>query len=151
MRPIKETFYLKLNIYLLLAIIPLSVLGYYFAVYRESLFFLYEGLLAALIIFSVILAIRNIAAIQSELKWTAISILAFFAQFSVLALFLGPLTHYPMIYLYYTAAVLSFIVFVTAIRKNTAFRLLPVLFIVLTSCFTLYILLLHSLWGNQLN
>jgi hypothetical protein len=55
-----EIKYIKINALLLLAIIPLSVVGYLFAVYDESLFFLYEWLLALLILSSTILSIISI-------------------------------------------------------------------------------------------
>ncbi|MFT8322852.1 MAG: hypothetical protein ABF649_18440 [Bacillus sp. (in: firmicutes)] len=147
----KESYYLKLNVYILLIILPLSALGYYFAVYNESLFFLYEWLLAALIVISILLSIKNIVALRNEQQWIAISILAFLILFSVLGLFLGPLTHYLMFYLYYVIAILSFIVFIIAIRKNKTLRIVPIIFTILTGLFTLYILFLHTLWGNNLS
>lgn len=150
-KKIKETFYLKLNVYLLLTIIPLSALGYYFAVHKESLFFLYEWLLTALVIISILFSIKNIVSIRNGLKWVAISILAFLIQFSVLGLFLGPLTHYFMIYLYYVVAILSFIVFIVTMRKNKTFRIITIIFTILTGFFTLYIVFLNALWGNNLS
>lgn len=148
-KKIKQTFNLKLNVYLLLTIIPLSVLGYYFAVNNESLFFLYEWLLAALVIISILFSIKNIVSIRNELRWVAISILAFLIQFSVLGLFLGPLTHYLMFYLYYVFAILSFVVFIITIRKNNTLRIIPIIFSIITGLFTLYIVFLNALWGNN--
>lgn len=50
-----ETKYIKINVLLLIAIIPLSIVGYLFAVSYESLFYIYEWLLALLIISSIML------------------------------------------------------------------------------------------------
>lgn len=151
MKNIKETFNLKLNVYLLLIILPLSILGYYFAVNNESLFFLYEWLLAVLIMTLISFSIKNIVSIKNNLRWVAISILAFLIQFSVLALFLGPLTHYLMFYLYYVIAIVSFTVFIITIRKNKTLRVVPLIFFMLTGLFTLYIMTLNALWGTNLS
>ncbi len=148
---IKQTLNLKLNLYLILTIIPLSVLGYYFAVNVESLFFLYEWLLAALVLISILYSIKNIGSYRNELRWVAISILAFLIQFSVLGLFLGPITHYLMFYLYYVFALLSFTVFIIAIRKNKTLRIIPIIFTIITGIFTLYMLFLNTLWGTNLS
>lgn len=137
--------------YLLVLIIPLSVLGYYFAVSKESLFFLYEWLLAAIIISSILFSVKNIVSIKNRLKWIAISILAFSIQLSVLCLFLGPLTHYVMIYLYYVVAILAFVVFFITIGKNKTFRVIPILFAIITGFITLYMVFLNVLWGNNLS
>ncbi|MED3573884.1 hypothetical protein [Cytobacillus praedii] len=148
---IKQTLNLKLNLYLILTIIPLSVLGYYFAVNVESLFFLYEWLLAALVLISILYSIKNIGSYRNELRWVAISILVFLIQFSVLGLFLGPVTHYLMFYLYYVFALLSFAVFIIAIRKNKTLRIIPISFTIITGIFTLYMLFLNTLWGTNLS
>jgi hypothetical protein len=112
---------------------------------------LYEWLLAALVIISILFSIKNIVSIRNGLKWVAISILAFLIQFSVLGLFLGPLTHYLMIYLYYVVGILSFVVFIVTMRKNKTFRIIPIIFTILTGLFTLYIVFLNGLWGNNLS
>lgn len=151
METIKETFNLKLNVYLLLIIIPLSILGYYFAVNNESLFFLYEWMLAALVISLIIFTVKNIVSIKDNLKWIAISILTFLIQFSVIALFLGPLTHHLMFYLYYVIAIVSFTVFIITIRKNKSFSVIPVIFFIITGLFTLYIIALNAIWGSDLS
>ncbi|PQD93887.1 hypothetical protein CYL18_17150 [Pradoshia eiseniae] len=135
----------------MLVIIPLSILGYYFAVNNESLFFLYEWLLAALVIALVIFSIKNILSIKNNLRWVAASILAFLIQFSVLALFLGPLTHHLMFYLYYICAIVSITVFIITIRKNKTLRVIPLIFFMLTRLFTFYILTLNALWGTNLS
>ncbi|MEK5393436.1 hypothetical protein NSQ59_24315 [Margalitia sp. FSL K6-0131] len=144
----RETSNLKLNVYLLLAIIPLSALGYYFAVQKEELFFLYEWLLAALVIVSVLLSIKNIVSIKNEKKWIAVSILAFLLQFSVLGLFLEPLTHYWVIYLYYVVAVLSVAIFIITMGKSKRLKMVPIVFTILTALFTFYMLFLNAMWGN---
>jgi hypothetical protein len=147
-KKIKEIYYLKLNIYLLLLIIPLSALGYYFSVHNESLFFLYEWLLVALIIASILFSIKNIVSIKNERKWVAISILAFLIQFSVLGLFLGPLSNKLMIYLFYVVAIISFVVFIISIRKNKILKIIPIVFMILTGIFTLYMIFINAMWGN---
>ena len=150
METIKESFNLRLNVYLLLLIIPLSILGYYFAVNNESLFFLYEWMLAALIISLIVFSVKNLVSIKDNLKWIAISILTFLIQFSVIALFLGPLTHHLMFYLYYVIAIVSFTVFIITIRKNNSYRVIPVIFFIITGLFTLYIIALNAIWGSDL-
>jgi hypothetical protein len=144
----KEIYYLKLNVYLLLIIIPLSVLGYYFAVYNESLFFLYEWLLVALVIVSILFSIKNIVSIKNERKWIAVSILAFLIQFSVLGLFLGPFSNYPIIYLFYVVALVSLVVFLLTLRKNKVLKVIPIIFMILTGFFTLYMAFINAMWGN---
>ena len=131
--------------------IPLSVIGYYFAVNNGSLFFLYEWSLVVLVLISIVLSIKNIVSTKNNLKWVAISILAFLIQFSVLGLFLGPLTHYFMIYIYYVFSIVSFVIFITTIRKNKILRIIPIIFTIITGFFTLYIMLLNVLWGNDLS
>lgn len=147
----KEIFHLKLNVYLLLLIIPLSVLGYYFAVNNESLFFLYEWSLAALLIILIVLSIKNSVSIKNNLKWVAISNVAFLIQFSILGLFLGPLTYYQMFYLYYVFAIGSFLIFILTIRKNKDVRMIPIIFMILTGLFTFYIVFINLLWGTDLS
>jgi hypothetical protein len=147
-KKIKEIHYLKLNVYLLLLIIPLSALGYYFAVHNESLFFLYEWLLVALVIVSILFSIKNIVSIKNERKWIAISILAFLIQFSVLGLFLGPLSNKLMIYLFYIVAILSFVIFIISIRKNKILKTIPIVFMILTGIFMLYMVFINAMWGN---
>ncbi|MGG1572527.1 hypothetical protein [Fictibacillus sp. NRS-1165] len=61
---------------LLFAIIPLSIVGYLFAVYKESLFYLYEWMLMLLFAASIILAVISMIKIKSFLKWISASILA---------------------------------------------------------------------------
>ena len=115
------------------------------------MFFLYEWLLAALVVISVLFSIKNIVSIRNGLKWVAISILASLIQFSVLGLFLGPLTHYLMIYLYYVVAIVSFVVFIVTMRKIKTFKVIPIIFTILTGFITLYMVFLNALWGNNLS
>jgi len=145
---VKETYSLKLNVYLLLAILPLSAIGYYFAVQKEELFFLYEWLLAALVVVLAVFSIKNIVSIKNEKRWVAISILAFLIQFSVFGLFLGPLTHFWLIYLYYVVAVLSIVTFIMAIGKIKILKAVPITFTVLTALFSFYMVFLTTMWGN---
>ncbi|TCN20491.1 hypothetical protein [Mesobacillus foraminis] len=147
----KKEKYLNLTIYLLIGILPLSALGYYFAVENESLFYLYQWLLSALIVLAGILAIKCIVSLSGGLKWVAIAIFVFLLEFSVLGLFLGPFTHFLMIYLYYLVALISLVVFITAIKKSRSYRYLPVIFILFTGLTSIYVIFLNLLWGNNLS
>lgn len=147
----KELRYLTINSLLLLAIVPLSLIGYVFAVYNESLFFIYEWLFSLNVVGVFILAIIGIVKIQSKLKWISISILAFMIQFSVFSLFLGPFTKYPLFTLYYFIAGIAFVLFILAIRKVDKFKFIPIIFTVLSIILTLYMILLNNLWGKDLS
>jgi hypothetical protein len=147
----KENKYVKLNVCLLLGVIPLSVLGYTFAVYNESLFFLYEWLLLLLLLASIILSIIGIIKTKSNLQWISTSFLAFLVQFSVLSLFLGPFTEYVWFSLYYFVAFCAFIVFIVTINKVDRFKPIPIIFIIISLLFTFYMLLLNNLWGTGLS
>ncbi|MEH6939990.1 hypothetical protein V7056_19415 [Bacillus sp. JJ664] len=147
----KDLRYITINSLLLLAIIPLSLVGYYFAVYNESLFFIYEWLLSITVVTVFILAIIGIVKIQSKLKWISISIFAFMIQFSVLSLFLGPFTKYPLFILYYFIAAIAFVLFILAIRNVDKLKFIPIIFTVLSVIFTLYMMLLNNLWGMDLS
>jgi hypothetical protein len=144
-----EIKYIKINALLLLAIIPLSVVGYLFAVYNESLFFLYEWLLTLLILSSIILSIISIIKIKGNLKWVSISILAFLVQFSVLSLFLGPFTVYGLFSVFYIVTFFAMIIFIVAFRKARKFKSIPMIFIIVSIMFTFYMFLLNSLWGRD--
>ncbi|EZP75654.1 hypothetical protein H839_15037 [Parageobacillus genomosp. 1] len=145
-----EIKYIKINALLLLAIIPLSVVGYLFAVYNESLFFLYEWLLTLLILSSTILSIISIIKIRGNLKWVSISILAFLVQFSVLSLFLGPFTKYGLFSVFYIVTFFAIIIFIVTFRKVEKFKSIPMIFIIVSIMFTFYMFLLNSLWGRDL-
>lgn len=147
-RKLGEIKYIKINALLLLAIIPLSVVGYLFAVYDESLFFLYEWLLMLLILVSTILSIISIVKIKGNLKWVSISILAFLVQFLVLSLFLGPFTEYSLFSVFYIVTFFAIMIFIATFRKVEKFKFLPVIFIIVSIIFTFYMLFLNSLWGR---
>jgi hypothetical protein len=146
-----EIKYIKINALLLLAIIPLSVVGYLFGVYNKSLFFLYELLLTLLIVGSTILSIISIVKIKGNLKWISISILAFLIQFSVLSLFLGPFTKYGLFSIFYIVTFFATIIFIITFIKVKKFKLLPIIFIIVSIIFTFYMLFLNSLWGRDLS
>jgi hypothetical protein len=146
-----EIKYIKINALLLLAIIPLSVVGYLFGVYNKSLFFLYELLLTLLIVGSTILSIISIVKIKGNLKWISISILAFLIQFSVLSLFLGPFTKYGLFSIFYIVTFFATIIFIITFIKVKKFKLLPITFIIVSIIFTFYMLFLNSLWGRDLS
>ncbi|WP_456270951.1 hypothetical protein [Bacillus sp. AK031] len=146
-----ELNYIKLNTILLLAIIPLFAVGYFFAVSNESMFFLYEWLLTLLISSSIIVSLVSIFKIKSGLKWISASILAFLVQFSAMSLFLGPFTEYWGFTLFYIAAFCALVVFIVTLKKADKFKFIPVLFMVLTLFFTLYMILLNNLWGKDLS
>jgi hypothetical protein len=150
-RRLGEIKYIKINALLLLAIIPLSVVGYLFRVYNESLFFLYELLLTLLILGSTILSIISIVKIKGNLKWGSISILAFLIQFSVLSLFLGPFTRYDLFSVFYIVTFFATIIFIITFVKVEKFKLLLIIFIIVSIIFTFYMLLLNSLWGRDLS
>jgi len=144
-----EIKYIKINALLLLAIIPLSIVGHLFAVYNESLFFLYEWLLTLLILVSTILSIISIIKIKGNLKWISISILAFLVQFSVLSLFLGPFTKYGLFSVFYIVTFFATIIFIISFIKVRKFKLMPIIFIIVSIIFTFYMLWLNSLWGRD--
>jgi hypothetical protein len=146
-----EIKYIKINALLLLAIIPLSVVGYLFGVYNKSLFFLYELLLTLLIVGSTVLSIISIVKIKGNLKWISISILAFLIQFSVLSLFLGPFTKYGLFSIFYIVTFFATIIFIITFIKVKKFKLLPIIFIIVSIIFTFYMLFLNSLWGRDLS
>ncbi|MCM3236536.1 hypothetical protein M3589_02235 [Heyndrickxia oleronia] len=143
-----DTFNLKLNAYLLLLIIPISVIGYYFAVEKENLFFVYEWMLTVLVITLMLYSIKNILMIRNSLIWVAISIFVFLIQFAVFGLFLGPFSNYAMIYVYYLAAIISFIVYVITLTKSNRMRMVPIIFIIITGIFTFYMVFISAMWGN---
>jgi hypothetical protein len=150
-RKLGESNYIKINTLLLLAIIPISIVGYLFAVFNESLFFLFEWLFTLLILVSIIFSIISIVKIKSSLKWIPISILAFLVQFSVLSLFLGPFTEYRIFSLFYIVTFLAVVVFIIAFRKVNKFKFIPIIFLIFSITFTFYMLLLNNLWGTDLS
>ncbi|WP_044748440.1 hypothetical protein [Bacillus alveayuensis] len=147
----EEIKYIKINAFLLLAIIPLSIVGYLFAVYNESLFFLYEWLLMLLILVSAILSIISIVKIKGNLKWISISILAFLIEISVLSLFLGPFTKYSLFSVFYMVTLFVIIIFILSFRRTEKFKFLPMIFIIISIIFTFYMLFFNNLWGRDLS
>lgn len=143
-----ETFNLKLNAYLLLLIIPISVVGYYFAVEKENLFFVYEWMLTVFVITLMLYSIKNILMIKNSLIWVAISIFVFLIQFAVFGLFLGPFSNFAMIIVYYLAAIISLIVYVITLIKSNKMRMVPIIFIIITGIFTFFMVFITAMWGN---
>ncbi|MQR97227.1 hypothetical protein [Fictibacillus phosphorivorans] len=142
--------YVKRSSFLLLSIFPVLIVGYYFAVNHENLFFLYEW---ALIV--VVLGVGSISLIgaiktKEKEKWVLLSILAFCVQFAVLGLFLGPLHYYPMFYVYYAATILAMTVFGITLSKVDNYRYISVIFMIISVLLTLYMIILQSLWGQDL-
>jgi hypothetical protein len=148
---LNETKWIKLNIWLLFSIIPLSFIGYYFAVNKEPLFPIYEWLVYLIIFASLIVAIVGIVKVNSEIKWVSISILTFHIQFIVLCLFLGPFSFYGMFPAFYITSLLALISYILTINKTKKFRFLMIIFLILTILFLLYMIMLHSFWGNNLS
>jgi hypothetical protein len=148
---LEEKKVIKINALLLLAIIPLSIIGYWFAVNKESLFYLYEWLLTLLIAITFILSIINSVKIKSNLKWVSLSIMSFIIQFSVLCLFLGPFTHFSLFYLFYIVTIAVTAVYILTLSKVTQYKYLPRLFMILSVLFTLYMIFLQNLWGSSLS
>ncbi len=142
-----EISYIKINALLLLAIIPLSIIGYFLAVSTEPMFFVYEWSLVVILSCSLLLAIGTAVVYNSSLKWLSFSILAFVIQFSVFCLFIGPYTVYWLFFVYYTAAVCSSAVFVHTVRKGLPLRFMSIIFIICSVVLTVYMVILNSLWG----
>lgn len=146
-----ESKWIKINIWLLFSIIPLSVLGYFFAVKKESLFPIYEWLVYLILFASIIVAIVGSVNVKSETKWVSISILTFLIQFMVLCLFLGPFSFYGMFPAFYITSLIALISYILTINKTKKFRFLTIIFLILNILFLLYMIMLHSFWGNNLS
>jgi hypothetical protein len=73
-----DTKYIKINLYLFLGILPLSIVGYYFAVNKENLFFLYEWSILILIVASLIFSIIGFKKKRREFKVDFTLLLCFF-------------------------------------------------------------------------
>ncbi|MFD2443614.1 hypothetical protein ACFSO7_06380 [Bacillus sp. CGMCC 1.16607] len=146
-----ETKWIRYNLWLLLIIIPLSLVGYWFAVNKESLFYLYEWSVYLILLASIIVAFVGIVKVKSDVKWVSFSILAFLLQFVVLCLFLGPLSFSGLFYVFYILAIIALATYIIVIKKTKKYRLLSIIFFILTVMFILYMIILHSLWGNDLS
>ncbi|WP_137790296.1 hypothetical protein [Bacillus sp. E(2018)] len=142
--------YVKRSSFFLLAIFPVMIVGYYFAVNHENLFFLYEWALVLLVLGAGLFSLFGAVKVKGKEKWALFSILAFSIQFASLGLFLGPLHFYPMFFVYYTVTVLAMIVFGSALAKVDNYRFISVIFMILSVLLTLYMILLQSLWGKDL-
>jgi hypothetical protein len=146
-----DTKYIKINLYLFLGILPLSIVGYYFAVNKENLFFLYEWSILLLIVASLIFSIIGFKKNEGNSKWISLSYFAFFVQFSVLCLFLGPFSFYKVIFVFYITTFITILIMVMAIRKIGKFKFMPILLLTLSLIFTIYVMFLNSLWGTNWN
>ncbi|MGE6204467.1 hypothetical protein [Guptibacillus hwajinpoensis] len=144
---LNELSYIKINALLLLAIIPLSIIGYFLAASDESLFFVYEWALVVLLSCTFLLSIVTAIVYKSLLLWLSLSFLAFILQFAVFCLFIGPYTFYPLFFAYYAMATISIVVSIITFKKGLPFRFIAVVFIIVTVIMTAYMILLHSLWG----
>lgn len=142
--------YIRTSSFLLIAIIPISVIGYLLAVDYEDLFYLYEWALSVLIAGAGGLALMGAVQMNGRIRWVQLSVLAFCVHFSVLGLFLGPFTIYPMFGVYYLVTVLALLVYVYTLFKVKQYRSVPVLLMVGSSLMTFYMMFLHMLWGANL-
>ena len=142
--------YIRTSSFLLIAIIPISVIGYLLAVDYEDLFYLYEWALSVLIAGAGGMALTGAVQMNGRIRWVQLSVLAFCVHFSVLGLFLGPFTIYPMFGVYYLVTVLALLVYVYTLFKVKQYRSVPVLLMVGSSLMTFYMMFLHMLWGANL-
>lgn len=147
----QATQYVKRSSFLLLAVIPISLIGYFFAVDYENLFFLYEWTLMGVILGAGVLALTGALKTTGKEKWILFSILMFCVQFAVLGLFLGPFSVYPMFYVYYGATAISFGILIYTISRVDRYRFIPVLLLVVSVLFTFYVNFLQMLWGKVLS
>lgn len=141
--------YVKSSSLLLLFIIPLSIIGYIFAIHNEDLFFLYEWAIVILVLCSGILAFMGSVKAKDKLKWILFSVLAFTVQISVLGLFLGPFSIYPMFFVYYMITFISLGIYVTSLLNATRFKSIVTILIVVSGLLTIYMIFLHGLWGTD--
>ncbi|MGA4720999.1 hypothetical protein [Fictibacillus nanhaiensis] len=142
--------YVKRSSYLMLTIFPVLMVGYYFAVNHENLFFLYEWTLIIIVLGAGLMSLIGAIKTKGKEKWVLFSILAFCVQFAVLGLFLGPLTFYPMFFVYYPATILAMTVYGITLSKVDDYRFISVIFMIISVLLTLYMVLLQSFWGQDL-
>ncbi|WP_108670325.1 hypothetical protein [Peribacillus acanthi] len=142
--------YAKATSLLLLSLIPLSFIGYWFAVDLEHLFFLYEWSLVVLMLAIVYFSFLGIYK-EKKNKWIFISTLAFTIQMSVLFLFIGPFTHFSFIMIYYVTSTITTILMVISLKKLQKYRYLPITFLFFSILSTLYVILINNLWGKDLS
>lgn len=142
--------YIRTSFFLLVAIIPMSVIGYLLAVDYEDLFYLYEWALILLIAGAGGMALTGAVQTNGRIRWVLLSVLAFCVHFSVLGLFLGPFSIYPFVWVYYLVTVLALLVYVYTVFKVKQYRSVPVLLLIGSSLMTFYMMFLHMLWGANL-
>ena len=144
---LNEVSYIKIKALLLLAIVPLSIIGYFLAASDESLFFVYEWALVVLLSCAFLLSIVTAFKYKSSFKWLSFSFIAFILQFAVFCLFIGPYTLYPLFFMYYAMAAISITVYIITLKKGLPFRKITVTFMLVTFITTVYMSLLNSIWG----
>lgn len=142
--------YIRTSFFLLVAIIPMSVIGYLLAVDYEDLFYLYEWALILLIAGAGGMALTGAVQTNGRIRWVLLSVLAFCVHFSVLGLLLGPFSIYPFVWVYYLVTVLALLVYVYTVFKVKQYRSVPVLLLIGSSLMTFYMMFLHMLWGANL-
>ena len=146
----RTVHYIRASSFLLAAIIPISMIGYLLAVDYEDLFYLYEGALIVLIAGAGAMALTGAVQTDSRIRWVLLSVLAFCVHFSVLGLFLGHFSIYPMFWVYYLVTVLALLVYVYTLFKVKQYRSVPVFLMIGSSLMTFYMMFLHMLWGANL-
>ncbi|MQR97597.1 hypothetical protein [Fictibacillus phosphorivorans] len=143
--------FIRVSLIFLMAIIPLCFIGYLLAVDYENLFFLFEWSIIFFLIAATAMAFAGaFQAREKRSRWVLISILAFCLHIAVLCIFLGPLSIYPMFWVYYVVIFIAFFVYFHTIIKVKANRTVPVLLMISSSLITLFIVFQHMLWGANL-
>ena len=146
----RTVHYIRTSSFLLVAIIPMSVIGYMLAVDYEDLFYLYEWALTFLIAGAGGMAKTGAVQTNGRIRWVLLSVMAFCVHFSVLWLFLGPFSNYPIFWVYYLVTVLALLVYVYTLFKVKQYRSVSVLLMIGSSLMTFYMMFLHMLWGANL-
>jgi O-antigen/teichoic acid export membrane protein len=147
---LKTINFIRVSLVLLVATIPLSLIGYLFAVNYEDLFYMYEWALIFLIVAAAGMALTGALQAKDQSRWVLVSILAFCIHIAVLALFLAPFSIYSMFWVYYVMTVLAFFVYFHTYLKVKFNRSVTVLLMFATFLMTLFIVFLHMLWGVNL-
>jgi hypothetical protein len=147
MQPVQ---YVKNSSLLLFSILPVSLVGYFFAVSYEDLFFLYEWILVVILVGAGGLALTGALTEAGKLRWILLSIFLFSIHFSVLGLFLGPFTMYSMFIIYYVITFFAFLTYITAFLASDRFRFIPFILMIVSVLLTIYVIILNGLWGKDL-
>lgn len=142
--------FIRVSLVILVAAIPLSLIGYLLAVDYEDLFYMYEWALVFLIASAAGMALTGALKARDQSRWVLVSILAFCIHIAVLAFFLGPFSVYPMFWVYYVVTVLAIYVYFHTFLKVKFYRAVPVLLMIATSLMTIFIVFLQMLWGANL-